>query len=686
MASPPPERQLRAEVVESCRASLDRGAARRRAVDSRDAFEDWREEVVATVRDCLPAATFERAGDREARTVSTGEAGPVRVENVLFESLPGWEVNASVYRPEGDGPHPAVVCPSGHSAKTNPPYQLPPQVFARNGYVAVAFDAPGRGEKAPGSDHFEEGVVGYLVEHWSQAFFVADALACLDYLCARPDVDPDAGLAVTGVSGGGVTSLYVGLLDDRVDAVAPVCCLAELDVEVLSDLYTACPEQFGHGLLAAGVGWADLVGALAPTPCLAVAGAEDATKPVDSARRVHDAAADLYAAAGAPDRLDLFVDGDSGHDYTVAMAVEGARWFDRHLPGVPGGEGVAPVDPDDLTLLAPGDLHCHPRTGVNMFSVLRDRALALRESRADPVPGREALAAAVAGLLAVDPPVEPVATEHRGGNRVWASRIEEVSVRAPARSDAGPAPDLPGVFVSRESDDAPRPGLLWLDEGGRWEPLRQDGYLAGAVQPFEADPDPATPCLLSLDLSGIGRLDPAPVPYDVAGWNDVRRILSYLAVGNAEPVAGLRVRDALCGLACLRDRPDVDTTRLAVGGRGLGAVVALHAALLAPDVGRVVCLDPLVSFEALARASPREWPASTVVPGALARYDLPGVAAVLADDGVDVRVHDPRDARRERLSAVEALDAYEAAEARGAVVASDGEGPARAADAAGDAW
>jgi len=673
-----PERVLQAEVVASSRRSLERGERRRRAVSTPDEARAWRDDVRRTVSERFPDAVFDRDEHVDVNHVSSHECDGYRVENVVFESLEGWEVNASVYCPPDTGRYPGVVCPSGHSAKTNPPYQRPPQVFARNGYVAVAFDAPGRGEKTEGNDHFRDGVVGYLTGFWSGAYFVVDALRCLDYLQQRDDVDSDR-LAVTGVSGGGTTSLFVGLLDDRVDLVAPVCFGSELLSTFSRNPYTACPEVFGPGLVAAGLDWADYVGALAPTPCLIAAGKHDAVHGVDSVRNVRDGARPVYGALDREDRLDLFVDPDAGHDYTVSMANEVVRWLNEYVAA--SDEPPRSLTADDVSLLEPGRLQCDPSDATSMASNNRALAHRLRDRRDrpadDPV---EDLRSASERVLGVSAPVRPVRARPRSEPREsWNALVEEVAIYSTEHVP------LPGVMASHVENDDPRPGVVWVDGSGRWEPLRQSGYLTGPLRPFEADCADTEPRLLSLDVSGLGRLAPEPAAYDLASWNDVRRALTYLSIADGRPIAGLRVRDALAGLDYVAGRADVDTDRLAIGGRGTGAIVALLGAALSPRVQRVVAFEPLSRFEALAETPSNDWPHSIVVPEVLEHFDLPELVAALAPE-TDVRIVNPLDADRERFDRSAAATLYSAGIEAGATVDCAADGEAAVADAVGATW
>ena len=78
-----------------------------------------------------------------------------RIEKVTFESRPRLYVTANLYVPAAAGRHPAILGPLGHSVngKAWPSYQKLFSNLARKGYVVLAYDPFGQGERIeyPGS-------------------------------------------------------------------------------------------------------------------------------------------------------------------------------------------------------------------------------------------------------------------------------------------------------------------------------------------------------------------------------------------------------------------------------------------------------------------------------------------------------------------------------------------------------
>ena len=71
--------------------------------------------------------------------------------------------------------------------------------------------------------------------------------------------------------------------------------------------------------------------AIAPRPLLVANGELDPRCPLEGLRLAVDAARPAYAAAGAPENLQLFVDPGVGHECTEAMWREVDAWMDKHL-------------------------------------------------------------------------------------------------------------------------------------------------------------------------------------------------------------------------------------------------------------------------------------------------------------------------------------------------------------------
>ncbi len=634
---------VRDHVVRQSLELLEEANRRREQAIASGQWETWRDGVRAAVaRDLGP---FEW-GDLNVRAVSRHEAQGCSVENVLFESLPGWDVNASVFLPNPAAyppPWPAIVLPVGHSAKTRESYQVPAQVFARLGYAAITFDPPGMaGEKQPGNDHFNDGVRCYLTGWSSNRYFVADALRCIDYLATRADVDLSGGVGMTGVSGGGFTTMFATLLDRRIRAAGPSCTAVPQAYHPVLDNYAPCPET-GAFARFAHYDDTDVLAAAMPTPVLLMAGAEDEVFRGEWSDEIARRTREAFEKAGHGEQFGYFSD-PGGHAYTVAMAIEFARWMDQWVRGVPPRDMPAWTS-EDFELLPEDAMACRPRTDVNMFSLNRDRAAQLRAKRSGlPVTEAAAKVARVHGPVA--------APEARTGKpaQAWYHLIEEAMLLPE------PGIELPATLM-RPMREGRGGALLFFDDRGRWTDLRRQGPLAQLGGMFEKDT--AAPLVLTVDLRGWGDSRPADTVYDLASWADRSRWIAYVSVAAGDPVLAQRIRDGLAALAWLRTRPEVDADRIVVGGHGMGGVVALHVAAIDGGVAGVFSVSAPASFEQLAAESEYTWSHEDFLPEVLLHYDLHELTAALS---MPVFIVDPLDARKERLAEDAAVAACKAGE------------------------
>lgn len=652
-----PEYQMQNEIISYCRDALEFGKSK---IDAIESLEDWqlnKTHYQQIIKNAFPNEMFDRKNHLNTRSVSKFIFDDYRIENVIFESLPGWEVNATIYLPKEDGKYPGIICPTGHSTKTRENYQRSAQTFARNGYIAISFDPPGvAGEKQYMNDHFTNGLIGYLTGYWSQTHFVIDALRAIDYLETRDDVDSSKGFAMTGVSGGGLTTIFCAMLDKRISACAPVCCISKHEVIHLQDLYTSCPEQFGLGYLESGIDYEDYMFIIAPTPCLIVAGLQDEVFDYRETTCVYEKTKEIYSRYNSDD-IGLYIDEDSGHAYTVKMTNQVVRFFNRFLKSKDAS--VNQLKESDIVYAKPEQLMCYPSEDVNMFTINRDMAIKLREKRekGNAVSNLDENVYNVLGLTKGN--LSPQDTIENDSALRWKHLIQNLDIVV---SDDI---HIPAISL-RRNDGKKRPLVIFLDEQGKWKGLKHQGFLARTAG-FLQDERDNEPAILSCDVTGLGELSPQPTTYDLAYWNDIERILTYLSLGVNKPIMGLRVRDTLSILEYAQAHPLVDNENIIIAGRGIGAIVALHAAYLWGKAKKVVCIDMLARYEELTESFPFTWKQSVVIPQILKYYDLPD----LVDSLNNVTIFNPRDAKRETISQKKAQQIYKSAIINGANVICD---------------
>ena len=227
-------------------------------------------------------------------TRSTGsfERSGYRVEKLVYESQPGLLISANLYVPTtGTPPYPGVLFQPGHSAngKAYVQYQRCCQGLARLGYLVLAFDPMGQGERTyfPGpqpfltrldadEEHTRPGRQMLLKGDTSTRLQTWDAIRSLDVLAAHPLVDPKR-LASTGQSGGGTNTMLLAAVDSRL-AVAAISCPNTENVAIAdfnSPGSTDDAEQNFIGSGPLGFDRWDLVYPLAPKPLLVAVSERD---------------------------------------------------------------------------------------------------------------------------------------------------------------------------------------------------------------------------------------------------------------------------------------------------------------------------------------------------------------------------------------------------------------------------
>lgn len=287
-----------------------------------------------------------RAGPRAASTIAVHETSGCRVETLVITGADGASIPALFTAPlEGSGPFPAILYLHAHGNRYEigkrelidgrPSLQSPPYgvALAHAGFAALCLDLPTFGERS----HERESELAKRLLWRGRTLFGAmlrDLQTGLDVLSSRADVDA-ARIGAMGLSMGATQAFWLAALDDRVRAMAHLCCFADLDWLVrhsehdLHGIYMMVPGLVGQ------VSTGEIAALAAPRPQACCVGLADPLTPSEAVEIAAAAVADAYCRVGAQDHWKLYADPVGGHRETPQMRALVLAHFRRHLGACP---------------------------------------------------------------------------------------------------------------------------------------------------------------------------------------------------------------------------------------------------------------------------------------------------------------------------------------------------------------
>jgi carboxymethylenebutenolidase len=140
----------------------------------------------------------------------------VIAETVTLRSRDGADVRTLLFRPVGEGPHPAVAI-GAEATGINEFICRVGATLAHAGYVVVVPDYYRGGGPVDPEDYTDFDAIVVHIDALDFTRATGDLLAAVDHLRARPDVDPDR-VTVWGYCTGATFALFAAELDRRLCA------------------------------------------------------------------------------------------------------------------------------------------------------------------------------------------------------------------------------------------------------------------------------------------------------------------------------------------------------------------------------------------------------------------------------------------------------------------------------------
>jgi len=459
-------------------------------------------------------------------------------------------------------------------------------------------------------------IAGASLVRW----MVWDGMRAVDYLLTRPEVDPTH-IAVTGTSGGGFQSTWLGALDERIGLVAPSCFVTSLPMRMANRIFEdpdSDPEQDPPGLVSEGVDHAGLLLLAYPRRIHLSAAVKDFF-PIEGTRRTARELAALYDAFGHGDRFAI-TEGYHGHQYSAENQAAAFAFLDRWTgkPTPSGLPAVPPLEAEALRCTPTGQVRVD-LTGRSLQEVIRDFH---REHPAQPISvaaayamkGHEGPRGWPVAPFDGTPAVRRIAWEARGHATVGSVAIDRFLLHH-SRLLAIPLVHIHGG-QKRTNRIVLRVRLTGKIGPEDWAEVQADLERGDEVVSF--DPRGLGETRLRYKAVSIDDKDLAPVDESSAYGSPLSGVLAnyvYNALLTGRPYLFEMVEDAEIVARFCRER--LGATSVVVAGKGDARVLASIIAAALPGLGRVPVKtgEPAFSWRAAVENMEETWPIQYVVPG-----------------------------------------------------------------------
>ncbi|HRP55984.1 acetylxylan esterase [Agriterribacter sp.] len=322
------------------------------------ALNDWQhraEQIRTRIREGMQLETLPAKPLSEPIMHSKKIMDGYTVENVAFESLPGFYVTGNLYRPlTPQKSYAGILCPHGHwsdpDGRFHEQMQMRCATLARMGAVVFAWDMIGYGDSKQCDHKLSKGLQLQTI----------NSTRALDFLLSLSGVDP-ARIGITGASGGGTQTFLLTALDPRIKVSVPC-------VMVSAHFFGGCTCESGmpiHKKNDFQTNNVEIAALAAPRPMLLISDGDDWTK--NNPAVEYPFMQKIYRLYKKENSVALVHLADEKHDYgpskRKAMYPFMAKYLKLDLKAVTGSDGN--IDETSSKVLDQADLEVfndtHPR-------------------------------------------------------------------------------------------------------------------------------------------------------------------------------------------------------------------------------------------------------------------------------------------------------------------------------------
>ncbi|PWC21902.1 hydrolase [Brenneria roseae subsp. roseae] len=322
-------------------------------------FGLWKSEARQTLRALL--LTPDATQDFAPQTLEQQDRGSYTAEKVAFNLTDESRVNALLLTPKTPGPHPAVILLHDHGSKFDigkekmiKPWGNAEQLasaqawadkfftgrfvgdeLAKRGYVVLAVDALGWGERGPLKYEQQQALASnfFNLGRSLAGLMAYEDTRAIDFLASLEQVD-DKRVGVVGFSMGAYRAWQLAALSDRVAATVAVSWMGTYEGLMTPGnnvLRGQSAFYMLHPGLPARMDFPDVASIAAPRPMLLFNGGQDKLFPNSAVEAAYAKMHKVWQSQQADSKLETKIWPELGHVFYQEQQEDIFIWLDRWL-------------------------------------------------------------------------------------------------------------------------------------------------------------------------------------------------------------------------------------------------------------------------------------------------------------------------------------------------------------------